>query len=194
VPDTPLACGAVMNFSTDQRSWSWLYPDASPALAHTLEAAAEATWSYAVYCAWSYLHDQDAASDLMDYALKHVSGYVSRFPEGPSPEKLALRLRSLLKRRARQAARGERMISVGSLIDLDNHYRKFRDSPELEQRVYAQEILERLSPQARAIANWRAMGYSWRVIGSNLGLDHSQVRRAYLREIQAVLNLSPGRL
>ena len=57
-----------------------------------------------------------------------------------------------------------------------------------EQRVYANELLERLSPFAQSIVNRRWLGYSWREIARELEMDHTALRRAYYVELNSVLH------
>jgi hypothetical protein len=57
---------------------------------------------------------------------------------------------------------------------------------EEEQKVYANELFARLSPFAQAIVEWRWLGYSWRKIATHLDMDHTAVRRAYFRELEAL--------
>ena len=174
-------------------TWSWAYSTGNPASDQKLEAATKVAWPYAILCAWTFLNDHDAAHDLMDYAVQNSSSYVGRHPDCPD-KKLTLHLKSVIKRRARQqSAKRGREIQYGSLIDLEKLY---IGQPEAEQRVYGRELLERLSPVAQSIVNWRAMGYSWRKIAEDLEMDHTAIRRAYIREIELLLHdlSQPGEL
>jgi DNA-binding NarL/FixJ family response regulator len=165
-------------------TWSWAYSTGHPASDQRLDAAAKAAWSYAVLCAWTYLNDQDSAHDLMDHAVQKVAGYAEHHPDSP-PNKLTGRIKSAIRRRAKQlAAARSRELSYGSLFALEKLY---IGQPEAEQRVFANEILARLSPFAQSIAKWRAVGYSWREIARQLQMDHTAIRRAYFREIEAML-------
>jgi DNA-binding NarL/FixJ family response regulator len=158
-----------------------------------MEAAAIAAWPYAMFCAWTYLNDHAAAHDIMDHAVENVSGYISRH-EDCSDKKLLSRTKSVIKRRARQeAAKRNREIQFGSLIDMEKLY---IGQPEAEQRVYAIEIFERLSPFAQSIVRRRSLGYSWRKIAEDLEMDHTAVRRAYFREVETLLHdlSQPGEL
>ncbi|MFP5208519.1 MAG: hypothetical protein ACLGRW_04430 [Acidobacteriota bacterium] len=98
-------------------------------------------------------------------------------------------MKSVLRRRSKQlAAKRSRELSHGSLADLEPMY---AERPEIEQRVYARELLTQLSPFANSIVHWRWLGYSWREIAKQLDMDHTAVRRAYFRELESVLqNLS----
>jgi DNA-binding NarL/FixJ family response regulator len=165
-------------------TWSWAYSTGHPASDQSLDAAAKAAWSYAVLCAWTYLNDQDSAHDLMDHAVQKVAGYAEHHPDS-SPKKLTGHIKSAIRRRAKQlAAARSRELSYGSLLALEKLY---IGQPEAEQRVFANEILARLSPFAQSIAKWRAVGYSWREIARQLQMDHTAIRRAYFREIEAML-------
>lgn len=183
-----------MTAPSEQRSpWVWIQAGISPAASRDLEAAAEATWRYAVYCAWSYLNDRDAAYDLMDYAMEKMCKYIGRSSSQLRTGKLSSRFHSLVKRRAKQLARRRQTeVALGTLADLANLYQNLKQQPHEEQRLYVQEVLDKISPQARAVAAWRMMGYSWRWIGSNLGIEHSNLRRAFLREVLAALKTSSG--
>ena len=153
-----------------------------------MEAAAQAAWPYALLCAWAYLHDHEAADDLMDHAVRNAVDYLGRHSDAPQ-DKLTARMKSVLRRRAKQlAAKRRRELSHGSLTDLEPMY---AERPEIEQRVYARELLAHLSPLANSIVHWRWLGYSWREIATQLEMDHTAVRRAYFRELKSVLqNLS----
>jgi hypothetical protein len=149
-----------------------------------LDAAAKAAWSYAVLCAWTYLNDQDSAHDLMDLAVQKAAGYAARHPDSPS-NKLTGRIKTALKRRAKQlAARKRHELSYGSLRAFE---RVYACRSEAEQRVYASELLSHLSPFGQSIANGRWLGYTWREIASQFEMDHTAIRRAYFREIEALV-------
>lgn len=173
---------------TQELTWSWAFSTGDPAYDTLLEAAAQAAWPYAQLCAWTYLSDSDTAHDLMDHALQNAAGYLTRHP-GRSVGKLTSRIKSVIRRWAKQlAAKKGRELSSGSVFDLD-HF--LASEPEAEQRVYANELLRRLSPFAQSIVKWRWIGYTWREIASHLEMDHTVVRRAYFREIESLLhNLS----
>jgi DNA-binding NarL/FixJ family response regulator len=169
-------------------TWSWAYSTGHPASDQRLEAAAKAAWPHAAVCAWTYLNDRDAAYDLMDHAIQNASGYIARHPEAPT-DKLTSRIKSVLQRRAKQlAAKRSRELAYGSLLDLEHIH---AGKPEAEQRVYANELFDRLSPFAQSIVNWRWLGYSWREIAGQLEMDHTAVRRAYFRELDSVLRSLP---
>ena len=174
-------------------TWNWASSTGSPASNEKLEAAAKAAWPYAIRCAWTYLYDHAAAYDLMDHAVENALRYLLRHAEC-SKMKLASRIKSVIKRRARQLSAKRRLeIPHWSLIDMEKLY---IGQPEAEQRVYGRELLERLSPLAQSIVKWRALGYSWRKIAEDLEMDHTAVRRAYIREMESLLHdlSQPGEL
>ena len=106
-----------------------------------MEAAAQAAWPYALLCAWTYLHDHEAADDLMDHAVQNAVDYLGRHPDALQ-DKLTARVKSVLRRRAKQlAAKRSRELSHGSLTDLEPMY---AERTEIEQRVYARELLAQL--------------------------------------------------
>jgi DNA-directed RNA polymerase specialized sigma24 family protein len=165
-------------------TWSWAYSTGHPTSDQCLEAAAKAAWPYALLCAWTYLNDHAAAHDLMDHAVQNAFDYLGRHI-GCSDQKLLSRIKSAIKRRARQqSAKKSREIPSGSLLDLE---RMCVDPADAEQRIYASELLARLSPFAQSIVEWRWLGYSWRKIAEHLDMDHTAVRRAYFREVESLL-------
>jgi hypothetical protein len=124
-------------------TWSWAYSTGHPASDQSLDAAAKAAWSYAQLCAWTYLNDEDSAHDLMDFAVQKAAAYAALHPDSP-PNKLTGRIKSAIRRRAKQlAAARSRELSYGSLLALE---RVYTGQPEAEQRVFANELLARLSP------------------------------------------------
>jgi hypothetical protein len=137
-----------------------------------------------VLCASTYLYDHEAAHDLMDHAVDNVSHCITRHTDRPA-DKLVSRFKSMIRRRAKQlAAKRRHELQFGSLLDLEH---LDTGEKEAEQRIYANELLERLSPFARSIVNRRWLGYSWREIARELEMDHIAVRRAYYAELNSVL-------
>jgi DNA-directed RNA polymerase specialized sigma24 family protein len=119
----------------------------------------------------------------MDHAVQNAFDYLGRHVDCPD-KKLALRIKGVIKRRARQqAAKKSREIQYGSLADLEKMY---VGQSETEQRMYAIELFARLSPFARSIVEWRWLGYSWRKIAEDLDMDHTAVRRAYFRDFDSL--------
>jgi len=170
--------------SWEELTWTWAYTTGHQASDQNLETAAKAAWSYSLLCARFYLNDQDAARELMEHAVHNASRYVARHPGAP-PEKLVARIKSVIRRRAGQlAARQSRELPSGSMFDMES---LLAGEPEAEKGVFAVELLSRMSPFARAIVNRRSDGYTWREIAGELEMDHTAVRRAYLRELEALL-------
>lgn len=168
----------------EELTWTWAYATGHQASDQKLEAAAKAAWSYSVLCAWTYLNDQDAARDLMEHAVHNASQYLARYPDSTS-DKLIARIKSVIRRRARQlATKRSREVSSGSMLDME---RLLDAQFEAENRIYANELLSRLSPFAQSIVNRRWHGYTWREIAAELDMDHTAVRRAYLRELESLL-------
>jgi DNA-directed RNA polymerase specialized sigma24 family protein len=120
----------------------------------------------------------------MDFAVRKASWYAARYPDIPL-NKLTGRIKAAVRRRAKQlsAARSHEL-SYGSLVALEELYAGL---PEAEQKVYAKELFARLSPFAQSILKWRWLGYTWREISKHLEMDHTAVRRAYFREMDALL-------
>jgi len=161
-------------------TWSWACSTGHPASDQVLEAAANAAWPHALLCAWTFLYDHDSAHDLMDHAAQNASDYIARHPD-VSLQKLTARIRSELRRRAKQLATKRRHeVLYGSIADLE-HLLTVR--PEIELGVYANELFTQLSPFAQSIAKQRWLGYSWRKIARSLEMDHTSVRDAYFREL-----------
>jgi DNA-directed RNA polymerase specialized sigma24 family protein len=165
-------------------SWSWAWSTGHLASDQKLEPAAKAAWPYALLCAWTYLNDRDAAHDLMEHAVRNAGEYFVRHPDS-TEQKLNARIRSVLRRRAKQIAnQRHREIASGSLVDLE-HLRAV--SGQVEEMAIANELFSRLSPFAQSVLNRREFGYKWREIAAELDLDHTVVRRAYFRELQSFL-------
>lgn len=168
----------------EELTWSWAYTTGHQASDQKLLAAAKAAWSYSLLCAWTYLNDHESAADLMDHAVQNAFRYFERHPESTA-EKLLARIKSVIRRRAKQlAAKRSRELSSGSMADMEA---LLAGQDAAEQRVYAREVLDGLSTFAQTIVNRRWHGYSWREIAKELEMDHTAVRRAYLRELESLL-------
>jgi DNA-directed RNA polymerase specialized sigma24 family protein len=169
----------------EELTWSWVCSGKNPALNQKLDAAAKAAWPYARLCGWSYLRDQDVAHDLMQHAVEKACDYLTRHAN-VSKEKLTVHIQSAIRRHARQlASKKKAELACGSWSDLAEFS---ATHPDAEQKVYVQEVLSRLSPFAQSIVRWRWLGFSWREIAAELKIDHTVVRRAYLREVGSLVS------
>lgn len=169
---------------SEELTWSWAWSTGRRTSDQKLEPAAKAAWPYALLCAWTYLNDRDAAHDLMEHAVRNAAEYLDRHQDA-TDQKLTARIKSVLRRRAKQLARKQsREIPYGSLSDLEYLY---SEAPEAEQRAIADELFSRLSPFAQSVLNRRWIGYTWREIAAAMELDHTVVRRAYFRELKSLL-------
>jgi hypothetical protein len=92
-------------------TWSWAYSTGHPTSDQRLEAAAKAAWPFALLCAWIYLNDPAAAHDLMDHDVENAFNYLDRHTDCPD-KKLAWRVKSVLKRRARQQSRKSKVVRM----------------------------------------------------------------------------------
>lgn len=165
-------------------TWSWAWSTGHDASDQKLEPAAKAAWPYALLCAWTYLNDRDLAHDLMEHAVRNAGDYLSRHPDS-TVQKLLARIRSVLRRRAKQLAHQRRReVTSGSLLDLEH---LGISEGDVEENAIAKELFSRLSPFAQTVLNRRWIGYTWREIAAELDLDHTVVRRAYFRELQSLL-------
>jgi len=116
-----------------------------------------------------------------------IYSYALRTSPRPSAEKLTARLRSQVRRVTKQMAnRRRKEEAVGSAHDLELNCAS-TDSPDPTDVMLIQEVLDLLSPQAREVAVWLWMGYSWREIGKTFEVDHNSIRLAFRREADAAL-------
>ena len=146
-------------------------------------------WPYACYCARRYLHDPDAAYDLMDAAVANAEQYYMRFEGSRTPAQLLHRLLSVLKRLSKQAVKRRREVPSGLLLDLELLPQNLASKADVEQELYVAQMLARLTERSRLITYWRMEGYTWRQIADQLGADHTTVRRAYRRELRALFDV-----
>jgi DNA-binding NarL/FixJ family response regulator len=150
-------------------------------------AAVQTTWSYAQLSAWTYLHDEALGADIMEAAIKVIYSYAQRTSPMPPVEKLTARLRSQIRRVAKQMAnRRRKEENAGSVRDLELAYNP-SVTPDPTDTLLIKEVLDLLSPRAREVATWIWMGYSWREIGQTVDVDHNSIRLAFHRETDAAL-------
>lgn len=165
--------------------WKW-HEALNEELRSKLMTAAQVNWAHAQLAAWSYLHDTMQTAEIMEEAIEVVQTYALHASPPPAQAKLNARLRSQVRRIVKQRAnRTRKEISTGSIQDLEIYAPASTSDPT--QALLLKEVLERLSPQAHQVAIWIWMGYSWREIGRLSGIDHSAVRLAFRREIDAAL-------
>jgi len=171
--------------------WRW-QDSLEEGLRNKLAEAVRRSWEHARRCAWTYLHDQAMVVEIMEDAVEVIQAYALRASPPPSVEKIAARLQSQIRRRSKQLAnRRNKEKSAGSMHDLEMYAPSNPDPTEL---LLLEQILNLLSPQAKEVAVWISMGYSWREIGTTFGIDHSAVRKAFQKETDAaLLQLGRGR-
>lgn len=157
-----------------------------------LSKACALAWPYARYCALRYLHDGDAAYDLMDAAVANTERYCRRHQEARTPTQIFARMLSTVKRLSIKAAGRRREIYCGTLSDLDL-FAKLTSTPDVEQAVYASEVFASLSERSRSITMWRIEGYTWRQIARKLGSHHSSVQYKYNQELRKLLKAASNR-
>ncbi len=155
------------------------------ALRQQLMSAVESTWAFAHMTAWSYLNDGAQGTDLVEQALEVVRAYALRTSPAPSTQKLTARLRSQVRRIAKQRKNQVKEVAEGSSLELEIY--PATRLPDPVEVLFLQEIVREFSPQAKEVAKYIRMGYTWRDIGKALGVDHSAVRRSFRRETDAVL-------
>lgn len=166
----------------------WRWKDSlDEGLRDKLTKAVEETWAYARFSTWSYLHDDSMTAELMEEAIEVVRDYALRCSPPPNVEKLSGRLRSQLRRVImRKASRLQKEYAAGSLRDLALHSPVVYD-PDPTDILLLKQVLELLSPQAREVAEWIRMGYSWREIGKTFDVNHNTLRFAFRCEVDSAL-------
>lgn len=174
----------VTKTSAAQFLWRW-EASLDELLKTKLLTAAESCWSYARFSAWSYLHDETLATEIVEEALEVISAYALRASPSPTAEKLTTRLRSQIRRVVKQRANRHKEEPIGSLRELEMYSRI--DNPDPTDLLYLEQVLNLLSPQAKEVASWIRTGYSWREIGRFSGVDHNSIRKAFRREADAAL-------
>ena len=147
--------------------------------------AVEANRPFARATAWSYLSDERLGEELIERALEPVQRFAAQTTPTPSVEKLTARLRSQIRRVAKQQKHQVKEVHKGSLQELE--LLSTPESPDPEIRLFLEEIVRTLSPKAREVASYIRLGYTWRDIGETLGVDHSAIRKAFRRETDAAL-------
>jgi DNA-directed RNA polymerase specialized sigma24 family protein len=126
----------------------------------------------------------------MDHAIHTASEYM-RDHADVLAEHLVVRLKDIIRSRAKRiAAKSSREVSLGSLSELE---KMLAVPPQAEQMAIASELFGRLSPFTQSVVRWRLLGYSWREIGQQLEMHHTAIRRAYLRELESLLESVPLR-
>ena len=164
--------------------WKW-EDSLDEALRQQLLSAVEATWSFAHMSAWSYLHDEARGPELIEEALESVRAFALKSSPRPTTQKLTARLRSQVRRLAKQLKNQIKEVPEGGSLEMEA-YTTSRPMDPVEV-LFLEEIVRELSPQAKEVATYIRMGYTWRDIGETLGVDYSAIRKSFRREIDAVL-------
>ncbi len=164
--------------------WKW-EDSLDEALRQQLLSAVESTWSFAHMTAWSYLYDEARGPELIEEALEPVWAFASKSSPRPTTQKLTARLRSQVRRLAKQQKNHIKEFPEGGSLELDA-YAASRPIDPVEG-LFLEEIVRELSPQAKDVAKYIRMGYTWREIGETLGVDYSAIRKSFRRETDAIL-------
>jgi RNA polymerase sigma factor (sigma-70 family) len=165
----------------------WYLGSSDPDIDLLFRRACALAWPYALYCASRYLHDHQAAYDLMDHAVESAERYYERFHGQRNSAQLFSHLTSVIRRRSKQVVRGRKEISSGSLSDLDVFAHSHAAQSDAEQIAYIHQLLDRMSARSRQIAYWRLAGHSWRQIARRLNANFLTVRRIFHKEMRGLL-------
>jgi DNA-directed RNA polymerase specialized sigma24 family protein len=149
-------------------------------------------WPYALLCATRYLHDVQAAYDLMDAAVSNAEEYYERFNGNRTFSQIFYRVLSVLKRSSKRRALNSREVPSGSLPDLERKAHALTSKPEAEQTAYVRQLLAQMTVRSRKIAIWRTEGHTWRQIAGKLKVHHAALRRAYYRELRRLFSPASG--
>lgn len=164
--------------------WRWT-SSLDRAQKETLLQAVDANRAFARATAWSYLHDEQLGGELIERALESVHRFAANTTPAPSVAKLTSRLRSQIRRVAKQQERRVKELHKGSLRDLE--LLSTAATPDPVEYLFLEEVVGNLSPQGREVASYIRLGYTWRDIGTFLGVDHSALRKSFRRETDAAL-------
>ena len=126
-------------------------------------------WPYALLCATRYLHDVQAAYDLMDAAVSNAEEYYERFNGNRTFSQIFHRVLSVLKRSSKQRALNSREVPSGSLPDLERKAHALTSKPEAEQTAYVRQLLAQMTVRSRKITIWRTEGHTGQ---ANEALQH----------------------
>lgn len=168
----------------------WYLGSQNPAADDLFRRVCALAWPYAVYCATRYLHDTDAAFDLMDAAVSNAEHYYQRFQGHRTSIQLYFRIISVLKRLSKRRVGKRREIPKGSIFELENLARNLSAKSETEQTAFINQMIDKLSERSRQITYWRLAGNTWRQIAEELGASHVTVRRVYHKEFRRLLSRS----
>jgi DNA-binding NarL/FixJ family response regulator len=66
-----------------------------------------------------------------------------------------------------------------------NYFSRYPASQPLDpvEVLFLEEIIRELSPQAKEVAKYIRMGYTWQDIGETLGVDHSAIRKSFTAKL-----------
>jgi RNA polymerase sigma factor (sigma-70 family) len=168
----------------------WYLGSQNPAADDLFRRVCALAWPYAVYCATRYLHDTDAAFDLMDAAVSNAERYYQRFEGRRTSIQLYYRIVSVLKRLSKQRGGKWREIPKGSIFELENLAGSLSAKSETEQTAFINQVIDKLSERSRKITSWRLAGHTWRQIAKELGASHVTVQRVYHKELRRLLSPS----
>jgi len=163
--------------------WKW-EDSLDESLRQQLLSAVESTWSFAHMTAWSYLHDEARGPELIEKALEPIRSFALNSSPRPTTQKLTARLRSQVRRVAKQLKNQIKEDFEGGSLELDAYAASPIDPVEV---LFFEQIVRELSPQAKDVAKYIRMGYTWREIGETLGVDYSAIHKSFRREMDAIL-------
>ena len=122
--------------------WKW-EDSLDGALRQKLMSAVESTWGFAHMTAWSYLNDGAQGPELIEQALEKVQAFALRTSPPPSTQKLTARLKSQIRRLAKQRKNRNKEVQDGSALELELY--PASQVPDPTEVLFLQEIVREYS-------------------------------------------------
>jgi DNA-binding NarL/FixJ family response regulator len=165
--------------------WDRDFDDKGRPIRADVRAGAREVWPKAHRRARYTLADADDAATLMDSAVSQASRYLDRIGKPLfSGETAGLVMLTFTKVLRRHALRAERLKTLGTSCDMQEHAKTSGSTDALHCRLDLQKILRNVSPRSRTILALRTAGYDWEEIAKCLQISETSAKNTFWRELR----------
>jgi hypothetical protein len=165
--------------------WDRDFDDKGRPIRADVRVGAREVWPKAHRRARYTLADADDAATLMDSAVSQASRYLDRIGKplfsGETAGLVMLTFTKVLRRHALQA---ERLTTVGTSYDMQEHAKTGDSTHAIVCRLDLQKILRGVSPRSRTILALRTAGYDWDEVAKCLQITRTAAKNTFWRELR----------
>ncbi len=171
------------SFHSTPSWWDREFDAAGNPIREDVRASARASWQEVCDIVRKLLGDLEDAPQILERSIERVSKYLNDRKITPHDPK-GLLILNVHRSTLRLAKRRRRLKFVGGTSELSQRLGTPDWTDAVERRMFLQELVVYLSPQAEGLLRFRMEGLEWEEIAEMLNRSASSIRRRFWRDVR----------